>query len=99
MRGALRIRILVVLVIALACSVAPAAHAAKPCFAEVWYTDQTRGHTYEYLCGRFRLHAGQIVNVPVRRHGLLQMMTARVIRISTLRTYFGGPLRTVAGVR
>jgi hypothetical protein len=85
-----------------ACSASPpaglgAAYAAahsKGCYAEVWYSDQTYGHTYEYLCGNLRLHAGQTVRVPVRNY----VTTARVVRISRYRTYFGGPLKTVRAV-
>ena len=67
---------------------------SKGCYAEVWYSDQTYGHTYEYLCGNLRLHAGQTVRVPVRN----DVTTARVVRISRYRTYFGGPLKTVRAV-
>jgi hypothetical protein len=45
------------------------------------------------------LHAGQLVRVPVNHYGTLEMTTARIVRISSHRTYFGGPLKTVAGVR
>ena len=71
------------------------------CYAEVMYTSGRSSHTYEYLCGRFRPHSGQIVVVPVLRYGTssIQLTTAYVVRISKYRTYFGGPLRTVAGVR
>jgi hypothetical protein len=68
---------------------------ARACFAEVRYTDQAYGHTYEYRCGPLRLHAGQIVVVPVRSGSLT---TARIIWISQVRTYFGGPLKTVRSV-
>jgi hypothetical protein len=56
--------------------------------------DQTRGHTYEYLCGALKLHAGQTVRVPVRTY----VTTARIVRISHHRTYFGGPLKTVRAI-
>ena len=73
------------------------ASTAKPlgCFAEVFYTDQTHGHTYEYRCGGLKLHAGEIVRVPVGYGGIT---TARIVRISKVRTYFGGPLKTVRSV-
>ena len=38
------------------------------------------------------LHAGELVRVPVRNGVIL---TARIIRISKFRTYFGSPLKTV----
>jgi hypothetical protein len=85
-------------VLALTAAPAAQAHPQKACFAEVWYLDQTRGHTYEYRCGPFRLHAGQLVRVPRNNYGTLEMATARIIRISSYRTYFG-PLKTVAGIR
>src|SRR4051812_32444296 len=70
-------------------SVLPAAPASAQqqtgCYAEVWYTGQTHGHTYEYLCGSLKLHVGQTVRVPVRT----SMSTARIVRISHYRTYFG----------
>ena len=78
---------------------ATASQAQKPCFAEVWYTDQTHGHTYEYRCGAFRLRAGQFVRVWRSNYGRLELATARIVRISAYRTYFGGPLKTVVGVR
>ena len=83
--------------LALASSTIASATASTPkgCYAEVFYTDQTYGHTYEYLCGRLKLHAGQIVRVPVR-NGVIK--TARIVRISKFRTYFGGPLKTVRSV-
>ena len=79
----------------------PASHAARQCYAEVLYLDKPYGHTYEYKCGRFHLHAGQRVNVPVKRYGsvYVTITTAVVVRISAYRMYFGGPIRTVAGVR
>ena len=67
---------------------------ATGCYAEVWYTGQTHGHTYEYLCGKLKLRAGQLVRVPVRS----SMTTARIDHISRYRTYFGGPLKTVRAV-
>jgi hypothetical protein len=68
--------------------------AQRGCYAEVWYTGQTRGHTYEYLCGNLKLRAGQIVKVPVRNY----VTTARIDHISRYRTYFGGPLKTVRAI-
>ena len=73
---------------------ASAASIRTGCFAEVWYSDQTSGHTYEYLCGNLKLHAGQTVRVPVRTY----LKTARIVRISHTRTYFGGPLKTVRAI-
>jgi hypothetical protein len=83
------------------CLVAPMSQAAKPCFAEVLYLDKPYGHTYEYKCGGLRLRAGQMVRVPVKRYGSLriEITTAVIVRISQVRTYFGGPLRTVAAVK
>ncbi len=77
-----------------AATTSTAATVKKGCYAEVWYTGQTRGHTYEYLCGNLKLHAGQIVRVPVRTY----MTTARIDHISNHRTYFGGPLKTVRAI-
>jgi hypothetical protein len=70
------------------------ASAQSGCYAEVWYTGQTHGHTYEYLCGKLKLRAGQLVKVPVRNY----MTTARIDHISRYRTYFGGPLKTVKAI-
>ncbi len=77
------------------------AQAKAGCYAEVMYTSGRSSHTYEYLCGRFRPRSGQIVVVPVLRYGTssIQLTTAYVVRISKYRTYFGGALWTVDGVR
>jgi hypothetical protein len=74
-------------------SVGSAAHASG-CYAEVWYVGQTHGHTYEYRCGGLKLHAGELVRVPVRNY----VTSARIDHISRYRTYFGGPLKTVRAV-
>ena len=90
------------LLVCVGCLMAPAVQAATPCYAAVLYVDKPYGRTaYEYKCGGFRLHAGQRVKVPVKRYGsaFVTMTTAVVVRITSYRTYYGGPLRTVAGVR
>ena len=95
----MKILLPLLVLVSVACLVAPAAQAARPCYAEVLYLDKPYGHTYEYRCGGFRLHAGQVVRVPVRRYGTsyFQITLARVMHVGSTRLY-PGFLRAVAGV-
>ena len=69
---------------------------SSACYAEVRYADQTRGHAYEYRCGKSRLYVGEWVRVPVTRYGQNLVVRARVVAIHRYRSYFG-PLKTVIG--
>ena len=62
-----RVALAAIVLIFIAPAEARAANAGQSgCYAEVLYLDHPYGHTYEYLCGRLRLHAGELVRVPVR---------------------------------
>ena len=74
----------------------PSAHTAKPCYAEVVYSDQTSGHPYEYRCGKNKLFVGELVLVPVTISGQTTITTAQIIAIHRYRSYFGR-LKTVIG--